>query len=54
MNNEQKIKKLKSRGWQIHFNEIDFIYEVKRGILKYKSKSITEYIKKLIRFIPPK
>ena len=52
MNNEQKIKKLKSRGWQIHFNEIDFIYEVKRGILKYKSKSITELYKKANKIDP--
>lgn len=47
MTTQKKIEKLKAEGWNLVFNDSEFMYEAYRGCVKYKSKSITNLYKQI-------
>lgn len=47
MTTQKKIEKLKAEGWNVVFNEIEFMHEADRGCVRYESKNITSLYKKI-------
>jgi len=47
MTTQKKIEKLKSEGWNIVFNDAEFMHEADRGVVKYKYKNITSLYKSI-------
>ena len=47
MKTQKKIEKLKSEGWNIVFNDAEFMHEADRGVVKYKYKNITSLYKSI-------
>jgi hypothetical protein len=47
MTTQKKIEKLKSEGWNVVFNDAEFMHEADRGCVKFKSKNITNLYKSI-------
>lgn len=47
MTTERKINKLEQEGWNVVFNNDEYVYYAQRGFVKYKCKTITGLYKSI-------